>query len=128
MTVVVLPAGDVRTVTVADFAPSLVAALRPRVTAALEGAPVRLPGGGRLRAADVGAVVLASVTDRAGAVVLTLTLHRADPDGRAWSHLRAVRPDLPRSLPAPWCAVTTHAGPVVACLAALWAEEGSAMP
>ena len=121
MTVVVLPAGDVRTVTAADFAPALVAALRPRVTAALEGAPVRLPGGCRLRAADVGAVVLASVTDDAGAVVLTLTLHRADPDGRAWSHLRTIRPDLPRFLPAPWCAVTPHAGPVVACLVALWA-------
>ena len=112
----VLPAGDVRTVTAADFAPALVAALRPRVTAALEGAPVRLPGGCRLRAADV------------GAVVLTLTLYRDDPAGRAWSHLRAVRPDLPRSLPAPWCAVTPHAGPVAACMAALWAEEGSAMP
>lgn len=119
-----LPAGDVRTVTAADFAPALVAALRPMATATLEGAPVRLPGGCRLRAADLGAVVLASVTDGDGAAVLTLTLHRADPAGRAWSHLRAVRPDLPRSLPAPWCAVTPHAGPVAACLAALWAAGG----
>ena len=121
---VVLPAGDVRIVTAADFAPALVAALRLMATAALEGAPVRLPGGCRLRAADLGAVVLASVTDGAGSVVLTLTLHRADPAGRAWSHLRAVRPDLPRSMPAPWCAVTPRAGPVAACLAALWAAGG----
>ena len=125
---VVLPAGDVRTVTAADFAPALVAALWPRATASLEGAPVRLPGGCTLRAADLGAAVLASVTDGAGAVVLTLTLHRADPTGRAWSLLHAVRPDLPRSVPAPWCAVTPYAGPAAACLAVLWAAEGSAMP
>ena len=84
---------------------------------------VTLPAGGA-RCAGFGTVMTAIVTGGARAVTLTLTLHRADSAGRAWPRLAAVRPDLPRSLPAPRCAATPHAGPPPLCLAALWAAGG----
>ena len=116
---VLLPAGEVRTIR----PPFWMDRLLPLVSAAVEGDRVLLPGGCRLRCADLGAVVLAHVRTPAGAVAWTLTLHRDDPAGRAWAHLRAVRPDLPPHMPAPWCAATPHAG-MAAVLAPLFCRPG----
>ena len=111
---VTLPSGDVRIVPCSTSAPTL----RQTAEAALAGDPVSLGRGAVLRLADLGAVVLGSVTDHAGDVRLALTLFRSDPGGRAWSLLSAKYPDLPRDLPAPWCAVRPAAGPLLCRLVA----------
>lgn len=111
---VTLPSGDARIVPCSTSAPTL----RQTAEAALAGDPVRIGAGAVLRLADLGAVVLGSVTDPAGDVRLTLTLFRADPAGRAWSLLAAVRPDLPRAISAPWCAVRPAASPFLMRLVA----------
>ena len=102
---VVLPAGDVRTIR-PPFA--LLDRLLPLVTAAAEGDRVLLPGGFRLRYADLaGPLLMASITDAAGIEVFALTVAAVRPAAdHAWRRLRAGRPDLPLHLPAPWCAVT----------------------
>ena len=112
---VTLLSGDVRIVPCSTSAPTL----RQTAEAALAGDPVSLGRGAVLRLADLGAVVLGSVTDHAAGVpIQTLTLYRRDPGGRAWSLLSAIQPDLPRDLPAPWCAVRPAAGPLLCRLVA----------
>ena len=75
LSLVVLPAGDVRTVTSAHLDPDMLLALRALVAAAVdERDPVRLPNNGlRLRCADPDALKIASVTDTAGVDILRLT-------------------------------------------------------
>lgn len=107
---VTLPSGDVRIVPCSTSEPTL----RQTAEAALAGNPVSLGRGAVLRLADLGAVVLGSVTDHAGDVRLALTLFRSDQAGRYWSYLAAIRPDLPRHLPAPWCAVRPAISPLLA--------------
>ena len=112
---VTLPTGDVRIVPCSTPVPTL----RLAAEVALAGDPVRIGPGAVLRLADLGAVVLGMVTGHAGDVRGALTLFRSDPAGRrAWAHLATVNPDLPRDLPAPWCAVRPAIGPLLARLVA----------
>lgn len=111
---VTLPTGDVRIVPCSTPVPTL----RLAAEVALAGDPVRIGPGAVLRLADLGAVVLGMVTGHAGDVRGALTLFRSDPAGRAWAHLATVNPDLPRDLPAPWCAVRPASGPLLARLVA----------
>ena len=122
---VTLPAGDVRAIR-PDA--RLMAELRPLVSAAAdEGEPVGLPGGYRLRCADLpGPLLLASITAAEnGAEVCFLTVADGPGAARTWAHLRAAQPDrLPDRLPARWCAVIPTAGallPTVAAIACCWA-------
>ena len=115
---VILPASDVRAIRPAA---RLLIELQPLVSAAvLKGEPVALPGGYRLRAADLpGPLLLASITAAAtGAEVCALTVAAGPGAGRTWAQLRAGRPDLPDRLPAPWCAVILTAGDLLSALAA----------
>ena len=120
MTVVVLPAGEVRTIR-----PSfdLVDRLLPLVSAAVEGDRVLLPGGCRLRYADLaGQLLMASITDAVGIEVSALIVAAVRPAAdQAWRRLRAGRLDLPLYLPAPWCAVMPAGDlPLAAGIARCW--------
>ena len=117
---VVQPAGDVRTIR-----PSLdlMGRLLPLVSAAVEGDRVLLPGGCRLRCADLpGPLLMASITDAAGTEVSALTVAAVRPAAdHAWRRLRAGRSDLPLHLSAPWCVVTPAGDlPLVTGIACCW--------